>query len=53
MIHFGGILSDTAVTAIGQSRHFGVGLLVPVDLPDPVEVAWTPEPVSGEESDNE
>lgn len=29
-----GIIPDTAVTAVGQSRHFGVGLLVPVDSPN-------------------
>jgi CRISPR-associated protein Csb2 len=28
-----GVLPDTAVCVIGQSRHFGVGLLIPRDVP--------------------
>lgn len=29
-----GIVPDTAVVAVGQSRHFGVGLLIPYDTSD-------------------
>lgn len=36
----GGLASDTTVSAIGQSRHLGAGLLVPLDLPDAVLDAW-------------
>lgn len=33
VVDLNGVLPDTAVCAIGQSRHFGVGLLLPLDIP--------------------
>ncbi|OMG29451.1 type I-U CRISPR-associated protein Cas5/Cas6 [Actinomyces naeslundii] len=33
LISAGDLLADTGVAAVGQSRHLGGGLLVPVDLP--------------------
>lgn len=32
LIYLGGVLPETAITALGQSRHLGGGLLVPVDV---------------------
>lgn len=36
----GRLASDTTVSAVGQSRHLGAGLLVPLDLPDAVLDSW-------------
>lgn len=33
LIHTGELLPDSALAAVGQSRHLGGGLLVPADLP--------------------
>lgn len=33
LLDLGSLTTDSALTAIGQSRHLGGGLLVPVDLP--------------------
>lgn len=33
LIHTGALLPDSALAAVGQSRHLGGGLLVPADLP--------------------
>jgi CRISPR-associated protein Csb2 len=35
-----GLLSETAPVAIGQSRHLGTGLLVPMDLPQRGSDTW-------------
>ena len=34
LLDLGSLSTETALVAIGQSRHLGGGLLVPVDLPD-------------------
>lgn len=36
----GGLVPEQAVIAVGQSRHLGGGLLVPVDVPAAVAEAW-------------
>lgn len=36
----GNVLPDQALIAVGQSRHLGGGLLVPVDVPAAVAEAW-------------
>ncbi len=35
VVDLGDLMSDTALCAIGQSRHLGGGLLVPLDVEDP------------------
>lgn len=39
-LRLGSLVSDRAILAIGQSRHLGGGLLVPLDMP--IEFPWPP-----------
>lgn len=34
VFHLGDLVSDQTILALGQSRHLGGGLLVPVDVPE-------------------
>lgn len=40
LLHLGDLIDPTALLALGQSRHVGGGLLLPVDVPQEVSALW-------------
>ncbi|WP_432559692.1 type I-G CRISPR-associated protein Csb2 [Granulicoccus sp. GXG6511] len=41
LLRLGGLSDDSTLIALGQSRHVGGGLMMPVDVPDELSALWT------------